>query len=260
MVSNRTMFPKPAGTSITTQHSLQKFICCWLGSYIGALERSFCFSTQQCNTNPTASAPTEKLETADDVSVATFVPKPAAGGVALALGLGPKCLPRERKTSKEDVEAACHKLGRELCLQKAVCVPTGLYPCLEEKEKCAAPSLGALLTLQLHLFCKAGAPCNGNNPYRAVCVDKLYVSLRLALLFVFEGKAHYCCYVVWVWPKLFKWSYFPFYPSSTDVFPCFPWEDTDFPFSSSSVFPFLSCSTEDLYMSQDMIPLRIYLI
>lgn len=88
-----------------------------------------------------------------------------------------------------------------------------------------------------------------------------HVSLRLALLFVSEGKTHYCCYVVWMWLKLFcKWSYFPFYPSSTDVFPCFPWKDTDCPFSSSSVFPFLSCSTEDLYMSQDMSPLRIYFI
>lgn len=58
------MFPKPAGTRITTQHSLQKFICCWLGSQIRAFGRTFYLSTQQCNTGPTASAPTEELERA----------------------------------------------------------------------------------------------------------------------------------------------------------------------------------------------------
>lgn len=87
----------------------------------------------------------------------------------------------------------------------------------------------------------------------AACVVKLYVSVGLALLFVFEGKTHHCCCVGWIWPRLFcKWSYFPSYLSPTEVFPCFPWEDTDCALSPSPAFPFLSCSSSDLYMSQDI--------
>lgn len=95
----------------------------------------------------------------------------------------------------------------------------------------------------------------------AACVIKLYMSIGLALLFVFEGKPHHCCYVGWPWPRLFcKWSYIPSYLSLTDVFPCFLWKDTDGPLSGWPTFPFLSCSSSDLYKSQDMIPLRIHFI
>lgn len=145
---------------------------------------------------------------------------------------------------------------------KGWCIPKGQDPYLEEKAVCNSISVGTFLIHQLFLYSKVEFPCKGNNPSRvcmsASCVVKLYLSMGLALLFVFESKPHHCCYVGWMWSRLFcKWSYFPSYLSSTEVFPCFPWKYTDCPLSPS---PFLSCSSSHLCMSQDTIPLRIHFI
>lgn len=95
----------------------------------------------------------------------------------------------------------------------------------------------------------------------AACVVKLYVSVGLALLFVFKGKPHHCCYVGWIWPRPFcKWCYFPSYPSPIKFSLVFRGRTLIVPSLPSPAFPFLSCSSSDLYMSQDTIPLRIRFI
>lgn len=122
-----------------------------------------------------------------------------------------------------------------------------------------APSLGAVLTLQLLLYCNAGAPCKGSNPCRAVCQLHVWISCMWAwdlLCCLF----HYCCYVVWVWPELFKVELFSILPKLHWCFPLFSVRRHWFSLFLQFSLPIFSCSTEDLYMSQDMIPLRIYLI
>lgn len=62
-------------------------------------------------------------------------------GMALALFLGPTCLPRERKASREVVEATCHKLRRGLYLQNHCVFPRDCIPVWRRKS-----------SVQLHLW------------------------------------------------------------------------------------------------------------
>lgn len=197
------MFPKPAGTCITSQHSLQKFICCWLGSQVRAFERSFYLPTQQCNMNSPASAPTEKLERAGlrEKCASTHLCHQSRGLLWDLMFLNWSWVSRactgKTKASRDRVEAAWHKLWRDCSCRKLVCVPKRQDPCLEEKEQWATPSLRTLSWSYSSFFTVGQEPVQRAQPLQgcmvAAWVVRLYVSMGLALLVVFEGKAHHCC-------------------------------------------------------------------
>lgn len=106
----------------------------------------------------------------------------------------------KRKASRDHVETACHKLWRGLYLQKAsVCSQETGSLSGGERAVCNSISVGAFLILQLLLYDKTGAPCKGNNPYRAVCQLHVWLSCMWAwdLLCYLFLRAKPITVVVW---------------------------------------------------------------
>lgn len=164
------------------------------------------------------------------------------------------------KASRDHVKAACHKLWRGLYLKKPECVPKRQDPCLEEKEQCATPCLWAL-----PWYYSSFLTIRQNLRAQGTTLTGLYVSCMWAwdLLSYLFLRAKLITPVMWGECDLDRFvSEAIFHPTWAPLrfSLVFPWEDTDCPLFPSPTFPFLSCSSSDLYISQNMIPLRIHFI